>query len=89
MEKRLTIELSSNLDFEGMVVNICSNMMTIASINYDKGIDKMEIEFFPFGNPNEKTILPLEDFVDVLKKAKQLGIKCAIEEKNRDKNDEL
>lgn len=83
MKKKLTIEMSSNLDFEGMVIDISCNMMTIASINYDKGIENMEIEFFPFGNGVEKIILPMRDFVCVLEKAQQLALKCAKEDQHR------
>jgi hypothetical protein len=79
MKNKLTIDLSSNLDYEGMVVDINYNMTTIASINYDKGIDKIEIEFFPLELQNQKMALPLEDFIEVVEKAKQIAIKCAKE----------
>ena len=85
MKKKLTIEMSSNLDFNGMVIDISYNMMTIASINYDKGIDNMEIEFFPFGSNSEKIILPMRDFLSVLEKAQQLAVTCAEEDRRRGK----
>ena len=47
MREGFSLEICSDLDFEGMVIDISYNMETIASINYDKGIDNMEIEFFP------------------------------------------
>ncbi len=84
MNDKFSIEMCSDLDFEGMVIDISYNMQTFASINYDKGIDKMEIEISPFGKDLNKTIFPLEDFLTVLEKAKKLAIRCAEEDSNRD-----
>lgn len=72
--------MCSDLDFEGMVIDICYDMEPIASINYDKGIDNMEIEMHPI---SEKLIFPLDDFFLILEKAKQLAIKCAKEDELR------
>ncbi len=63
-----------------MVINISYDMETIASINYDKGIDNMEIEMRPI---SEKLLFPLDDFFPALEKAKQLAIKCAKEDELR------
>lgn len=69
--------MCSDLDFEGMVIDISYDMETIASINYDKGIDNIEIEMCPI---SEKIMFPLDDFFLALEKAKQLAIKCAKED---------
>lgn len=70
--------MCSDLDYEGMVVDVSYDMETIASINYDKGIDNIEIEVYPI---SEKLKFPLDDFFLVLEKAKQLAVKCAKEDK--------
>lgn len=36
-EKKFNIELSSDLDFEGMVVEVCFDNQVIATCNYEKG----------------------------------------------------
>ena len=76
MKKKLTIELSSNLDYEGMVVDINYNSTTLVSINYDKGIHNMEMEFFPSGIGKEKVLLSIHEFSGILKEAEQLALKC-------------
>ena len=80
MNKKFSIEMCSDLDFEGMVIDISYDMETIASINYDKGIDDMEIEIRSI---SEKLIFPLADFFLTLERAKQLAIKCAKEDELR------
>ena len=80
MEKKLTIEMCSDLDFEGMVIDVRYDTHPIASINYDKGINNMEVEFCLFGGDFQKITLPLQDFLDVMEKAKKLALKCAEED---------
>jgi len=77
MNKRFSIEMCSDLDFEGMVIDVSYDMETIASINYDNGIDNMEVEMRPI---SENIIFPLDDFFLALRQAKQLAIKCAKED---------
>lgn len=77
MNNKLSIELCGDLDFEGMVIDITYNKETIASINYEKGINNMEIEILP---KSKKFVFPLEDFLLILEKAKKLAIKCAKED---------
>ena len=77
MNKKLSIELCGDLDFEGMVIDVTYNKETIASINYEKGIDNMEIEIPP---KPENFVFPLDDFLLILEKAKKLAIKCAKED---------
>jgi len=77
MNKKFSIEMCGDLDFEGMAIDITYNKETIASINYDKGIDNIEIEIPP---KSEKFVFFLDDFFLVLEKAKKLAIKCARED---------
>jgi hypothetical protein len=77
MNKKFSIEMCSDLDYDGMVIDISYDMETIASINYDKGIDSMEIEMHAI---SKNLLFPLNDFFHVLEKAKQLATKCAKED---------
>lgn len=77
------LELLGDVDLEGMVIILCYDDHDIAEITYEKGIDKMEIEFAPI---SEKLMFPLNDFSLALEKAKQLAIKCAKEDVQRDQN---
>jgi len=42
-----SIELCGGLDFEGMVIDVTYNKETVAYINYENGIDNIEIEIPP------------------------------------------
>lgn len=77
MNSKLAVELFGDLDFEGMVINVTCSKETIASINYEKGIDKMEIKI---SAKHDNSIFPLDDFLLILEKAKQLALKCAKED---------
>lgn len=44
VNKGFCIKLCSDLDFEGMVVDVCFDDRTVATINYDKGIDNLKVE---------------------------------------------
>jgi len=77
MNKEFSIEMCGDLDFEGMVIDVTYNNETIASINYDKGIDNIEVEILP---KSEKFVFSLDDFFLILKKAEKLAIKCAKED---------
>jgi len=85
MNKKFSIELCSDLDVEGMVVDISYDMTTIASVNYEKGVDKMEIALLPFDNEVTAFKFPLQDFILVLEKAKNLAIQCAKDDQQREK----
>jgi hypothetical protein len=85
MHKTFPIELSSDLDFEGMVVTICFGNQEVAMLNYDKGIDNMEIQLPSQNKEHPALIFPLQDFLNTLEKAKKLVIQCAKEDEFRDK----
>ncbi len=76
-------KLLGDVNLEGMVIILCFADHNIAEITYEKGIDKMEIEFTPI---SEKLIFPFDDFSLALEKAKQLAIKCAEEDAQQDQN---
>lgn len=84
MNRRITIELSSDLDFEGMVVEITIDNSILARLNYDKGINNIEMELI-FGEGCKSTNIPLNDFLISIEKAKKLLIQCAEEDKIREK----
>jgi hypothetical protein len=85
MSEKFSIEICSDLDYKGMVVDISYDMQNIASINYDKGIDNIEIEVLPNKGDGSRFIIPLDDFFNILEKAKKLAIKCAKEDELRNK----
>lgn len=72
--------MCSDLDFEGMVVYVNYDEQTLASINYDKGINNLEVEMFPFEYEGQKLIFPLQDFLAAIEKARKLALKCAEED---------
>lgn len=84
MNRKFVLELISDLDFEGMVVEISFENQSVARLNYDKGIDKIEMEMI-FQNENmNNLIFPLDDFFLILEKAKKLLIKCYREDRPKD-----
>ncbi|MDE3045330.1 MAG: hypothetical protein KGJ02_01605 [Verrucomicrobiota bacterium] len=80
MSPKFILELSSNLDFEGMVVELSFEKRPLARLNYDLGIDNIEIEML---SEDEEIKFPLADFFQVLEKAKQILIRCDKEDKQR------
>jgi len=80
MNDKFTIELCSDLDFEGMVVDISFSNQIIAMLNYEKGINNIEIEIFSSTDSSVKRVFLLKDFVNALESAKKLAIKCAKED---------
>jgi len=77
------LRLFGDLDFEGMVVEVCFNDELVAMINYEKGIDNMELEWFFDQMIDQKQIFPLEDVLNILQKAKELALRCAKEDELR------
>lgn len=84
MNKKITIELSSDLDFEGMVVEITIENSILVRLNYDKGINNIEMELIP-GEGCKSANIPLNDFLTSIEKAKNLLIQCAEEDASREK----
>ncbi len=56
----LSIQVCSDLDYEGMVVDICSKDGRIATINCDRGIENPEIIIFD--NERERVVWKLDYF---------------------------
>ena len=84
MSNDFTIELSSNLDYEGMVVYISVHEQEIAILNYDKGIENIEIKLLPIYTESKTLSVPLDELLKALEKAKKVLKKCAEEDKTRD-----
>jgi len=84
MNKKIKVELSSNLDYEGMVTYISIGNQEIAIINYEKGTENIEIEFLPLSSDQEKLEFPLDEFMTALKRAKEILLKCAEEDRIRE-----
>lgn len=80
MKKKFLIETCSDLKYEGMVVDISFDNQRIATINYDKGIDNLEVELFSSEDGPSKCIFSLSDFLEILEKAKDIAIQCAKED---------
>lgn len=83
VSKRFCIKLCSDVDFEGMVLDICFDDQPIAMVNYDKGINKIEIEVLSKRESSFNPIFYLQDFIDILEEAKILAIQCAEEDRLR------
>ena len=84
MSDDFTIELSSNLDYDGMVVYISVYEQEIAILNYDKGIEHIEIKLLPIYTNTKTLSVPLDKLLIALEKAKTILKKCAEEDKMRD-----
>ncbi|MBN9378025.1 MAG: hypothetical protein J0H93_06585 [Chlamydiales bacterium] len=69
MNNKFTIELSSDLRYEDVVVEIMYNEETVATISQEKGLDKLEIEIFP-PCEGKKWMFFFNDFLDALNAAK-------------------
>lgn len=83
MFKGFNTKLCSDVDYEGMVIDICFNDERIASLNYDKGTDNLEIEILWGTKESPRRIFPLDDFYEILEKAKKIALRCAKEDEHR------
>ena len=81
MKRKFSIDLIGDVDFEGMVVEINFDHHVLARLNYDRGVDKIEVEFCPGAQTN--IVFPLAEFSDVLERAKNILIKCYNEDQAR------
>lgn len=80
INKGFCIKVCGDVDYEGMVIDISYNDQTMAMINYDKGIDKLEIEFTPFLEKVQGQMFLLDDFINALSDAKAIALQCAKED---------
>ena len=80
INKGFCTKILGDVDLEGMVILICHNDQVIAEINYEKGIDNMEIEIISSKEGFPKRIFSLNGFFKILEEAKQLAIKCSKED---------
>lgn len=83
MSKGFHTKLCSDVDYEGMVIDIYFDDERISSLNYDKGIDNLEIEILWGTKDTPRRIFPLNEFFEILEKAKKLALKCAKEDELR------
>lgn len=83
INKGFCTKIFGDVDLEGMVILVCHDDQVIAEINYEKGIDNMEIEIVSSQKGSPKQIFTLDGFFNILEEAKQLAIKCAKEDNER------
>jgi len=83
MSNGFCTKILGDIDLEGMVILVCHDDQVIAEINYEKGIDNMEIEIVSSQEGFPKQIFSLDGFFKILEEAKQLAIKCAKEDEIR------
>jgi hypothetical protein len=81
MNDKFFIELISDLDFEGMVVEVIFKNQIVARLNYDKGIENIEMEISPCRDMS--LVFPLEEFLSTIERAKKLVVKCYEEDRNK------
>lgn len=80
INKGFCTKILGDLDLQGMLILVCYDDCIIAEINYEKGIDNMEIEIISSQKDSPSPIFSLDDFFEILEQAKQLAIKCAKED---------
>jgi hypothetical protein len=70
--KQFKYRICSDLDYEGMVVDVVYNGEILAILNMDKGSNNIEIKVFE--PVKEYWEFKLDDFMETLQKAKKLLI---------------
>jgi len=92
MKKDLHLEISSDLSYEGMVVEIVGNRKVIdkqkkyysqthiATLDLDKGVENIQIKIFPPIN-KQNWDFSYNEFTEILQKAKKLLIQVNKEPK--------
>lgn len=83
MNKKLGIEISSDLDYEKMVVNITQEGRTLAILNSERGKDEVEIEILSRDEDRILWKLEFDEFVETLNLALK-KLKSINEEDSRD-----
>ena len=74
MKKDFKLEISSDLNYNGMVVHISYRNDLLAVLNQDKGSKNIEIKMFP-SKDQDYWIFPYEELLNYLNKAKDVVIK--------------
>jgi hypothetical protein len=82
--KGFYIELCSDIDIDGMSIDICFNNNRVATLNYAKGIQHSEIDVFIPPKKEGRWSFSLGEFMSTLEEAKNIMKKC-YEEDKRDK----
>lgn len=80
INKEFCTKILGDIDLEGMVILVCYDDQVIAEINYEKGIDNLEVEIVSSQDGFPKRTFSLDGFFKILEEAKQLAIKCAKED---------
>ncbi|NGX43354.1 MAG: hypothetical protein K940chlam7_01649 [Chlamydiae bacterium] len=70
MNRRFSVELCSDLDYDDMVVYISCDEIPLAILNCEKGVDHMELEMNCLPKNVHSIKFPLNDFLEVLSFAK-------------------
>ncbi len=83
VNKGFCTKLCSDLDFEGMVIDICFDDQRVAMVNYEKGIENIEIEILVGKVDDLSLVFPLKDLLNILEEAKTIAIRCIIEDEGR------
>jgi len=79
--KKFIVELVSDVDYEGMVVEVSFENFILARLNYDKGVDNIEMEI-P-SNSSHSIIFPLDGYLECIEKAKEILIRCYNEDQRK------
>jgi hypothetical protein len=75
MNEKFNLEFCSDLDYEELVADIYFEQRSIAMITQEKGVDAMEIEIFSTNKSIKSWKLPLDEFIEILIRAKNSLIK--------------
>jgi hypothetical protein len=73
MNGNFGIDFFSDQNYQYITIEISYKRQIFCQINKDKGIDKVEIEFFPdiwLASKEEKVIFPIDEFLLLLQEVK-------------------
>lgn len=69
--KHFKIRICSDLDYEGMVVDIVYRNITIATLNQDKGVENIEIKLY-LSQTKKQLEISYKEFMKILEEAKKI-----------------
>lgn len=72
MNKDFKVELSSDLDYEEMVVYVSWNEIPLVVLSCEEGFNKIKIEFDLDSDNKNPPMIPLDDFLDALEFGKKI-----------------